>query len=65
MDKRLTLSVAETARALGISTKTAYTLIHRTDFPAFQIGRRVVVSRDGLREWVRKQEQTSEQEARP
>lgn len=55
--ERLTMSVAEAAEELGVSTATAYTLVHRADFPALWIGKRVRVSRDGLREWVRMQAQ--------
>lgn len=55
--ERLTMSVAEAAEELGVSTATAYTLVHRADFPALWIGKRVRVSREGLREWVRMQAQ--------
>lgn len=52
--ERLTMSVSEAAAELGISPKKAYELAHSADFPAFKIGTRTVVYRDGLREWVRK-----------
>ena len=51
--ERLTMSVSEAAAELGISPKKAYELAHSADFPSFKIGTRTVVSRDGLREWVR------------
>lgn len=57
MNDRLTMSVAEAADQLGISLKSAYTLTHRQDFTTIKIGRRTRISRDGLREWVRTQEQ--------
>lgn len=53
----LTMSVEEAAHQLGICTKIAYQLTHRADFPTIKIGRRTRVSREGLREWVRSQEQ--------
>lgn len=53
----LTMSVEEAAQQLGICTKIAYQLTHRADFPTIKIGRRTRVSREGLREWVRNQEQ--------
>lgn len=53
----LTMSVKEAAQQLGICTKIAYQLTHRADFPTIKIGRRTRVSREGLREWVRNQEQ--------
>ena len=47
------VSVAETARLLGVSRPTVYTLINRPDFPSFHIGNRTLISVDGLREWVK------------
>lgn len=54
---RLTLSVTEAAKELGICTKSVYTLTQRADFPTVRIGQRVRISRAGLAEWVRAQEQ--------
>ncbi len=53
----LTMSVAEAAQELGICTKSMYTLTRRADFPTIKLGRRTRISREGLREWVRLQEQ--------
>lgn len=58
MKERLTYSPAEVARVLGISRPTVYTLLKRTDFPAFKVGSRTLVSADGLREWIRIQGET-------
>lgn len=55
--ERLTMSVSEAARELGISVPTAYALTHRSGFPALWIGNRVRVSREGLRVWVLEQAQ--------
>lgn len=55
--RTLTLSVEETAQLLGVCVKVAYQLTHRADFPTIKIGRRTRVSREGLRIWVRNQEQ--------
>lgn len=49
---KVTLSVTETAAALGVSRPTVYALLHRQDFPAFRVGGRTLVSAEGLREWV-------------
>ena len=49
---RVTLSVAETAAALGVSRPTVYNLLHKQDFPSFRVGGRTLVSVDGLRAWV-------------
>ena len=54
--QRLTLSVSEMSEELGISTKTGYALTHIPGFPVIRIGHRVRVSREGLAEWVRKNE---------
>lgn len=62
MAETLTLSVEEMAQELGICVKNAYTLTHRKDFPTIKIGRRTRISREGLREWVRKQEQCRTEE---
>ena len=58
--QRLTMSVPEAAEELGISPKKAYELAHTADFPAFKLGTRTRVSRDGLREWVRKRSEKEE-----
>lgn len=55
MEEKLTLSVEEAAQRLGVCTKVVYTLTHRADFPTIRIGRRTLVSAEGLREWVRKE----------
>lgn len=53
---KLTLSIPETAAALGVSRPTVYNLVRQEGFPAFRIGGRTVVSRPGLEAWVREQE---------
>ena len=55
--ERLTMSVAEAAAELGVSTKKMYDVVPRRDFPTVKIGTRIRVSREGLREWVRNHEQ--------
>ena len=57
MNSRLTISVSEAARRLGISKPTAYVLARQADFPAFTIGGRVVVYEAGLEDWVKAQVQ--------
>jgi len=56
METKLTLSVEEAARQLGVCSKVVYTLTHRADFPTVKIGRRTLISAQGLAEWVRMQE---------
>lgn len=55
MNKGLLMNIQEAAQELGICTKTMYTLTHRADFPVVKLGRRTMISREGLVEWVRQQ----------
>ena len=56
----LTLSIAEAARALGVSRPTMYQIINRADFPAFRMGSRVLISRELLAECVKEQSRKGE-----
>lgn len=58
---RVTLSITETAAALGVSRPTVYNLLHKKGFPAFRVGGRTLVSAEGLREWVASQAGGGEQ----
>ena len=42
----LMMNMTDVAAVLGISRAGAYKLAHNADFPAFQIGKRIVVSRE-------------------
>lgn len=55
----LLLRIEEAAELCGVCTKTMYTMTHRADFPTVKIGRRTLISREGLEEWIRKQTQNS------
>ncbi len=48
MTKRLTVSVEEAGRMLGISRGLAYDLVARGEIPAVRLGRRLVVPRRAL-----------------
>ena len=52
MTEKLTLSVEETGKLLGVSRQIAYQLSRRADFPTLHIGRRVLVPRKQLEEWM-------------
>lgn len=52
--ERLTYSVKEAAQALGVGETIVYQLVHRADFPTVKIGTRQLISREGLKEWVRR-----------
>ena len=51
--EKLTLSVDELAKQLGISRPLAYELTRRDGFPAIRLGeRRIVIPVDGLKRWL-------------
>lgn len=50
---RMTLTVPEVAAELHVSKPTAYKIVKEPGFPAFCIGRRVLVDRQGFAEWMR------------
>ena len=52
MTEKLTLSVEEAGKRLGVSRQVAYQLIHRSDFPTLQIGRRILIPKKQLEEWM-------------
>lgn len=49
---RLTVSVEEAAALLGISRALAYELVRRGDLPCLRLGRRVVVPRKALENFI-------------
>lgn len=52
MTEKLTLSVEEAGKLLGVSRQIAYQLSRRPDFPTLHIGRRVLVPRKQLEAWM-------------
>ena len=60
MNEKLTLSVEEAGKLLGVSRQIAYQLIHRADFPTLHIGRRILVPRKQLEAWMDRQTQGEE-----
>ncbi|MBQ6205586.1 MAG: helix-turn-helix domain-containing protein [Oscillospiraceae bacterium] len=50
----LCYSIADAAIALDLCETEVKNLVHSEGFPAFHIGRRVLISRDRLKEWVKK-----------
>jgi excisionase family DNA binding protein len=45
---RITVTVAEAARLLGISRNSAFRAVQRRDLPSIRIGRRILIPRDRL-----------------
>ena len=52
INEKLTLSVEEAGKILGVSRQVAYQLSRRDDFPTLHIGRRVLVPRKQLEAWM-------------
>lgn len=50
--EKLTLSVAEAAKIVGISTSRMYQIVKIKGFPCIQIGKRLRVSAKGLERWL-------------
>ena len=48
----LTLNADQVAAVLSISRANAYSLMHSKGFPTIQIGKRMVVHRDKLIDWM-------------
>ncbi len=51
----LVLKATEVARVLGVSKSAVYELMRAKGFPVLEIGRRKVVPRDVLIQWIEKQ----------
>ena len=45
-------SVDSFAKVIGISRASAYRLAARPDFPSLRIGKRIILSRDHVKQWV-------------
>ena len=49
---RVALSIAEAAKALGLSDRTITSMVTKGEIPVVRIGKRRLIPVDGLREWV-------------
>ena len=49
------LNVTEVAKFLGISRTNAYELINTEGFPKIQLGKRIVIPKDKLLDWLNNQ----------
>ena len=56
-DLPFALNAQQVADVLGIARSSAYTLIHSEGFPTIHIGRRLLVPKDKLLQWVDMQTQ--------
>lgn len=53
--EKLTLSAKEAAACIGVSMPTMYELAARKDFPATKLGKKVIISAEGLRQWINRE----------
>lgn len=53
--EKLGLSVQDMANQLGISRPVAYQIVGRSDFPKVRVGRRIIIPRQGLEDWLRRE----------
>ncbi len=51
----MTMTVEAMMKELPVSRKTAYELVKQKGFPAFRIGNRILVNREGLQRWIDQQ----------
>ena len=51
----ITLNAEHIAKVLGVSRAKVYTLMHAKGFPTIQIGKRMVVPKNKLIEWMEAQ----------
>jgi len=50
--QKQTLTINDLADELSISRTSAYQLIHRADFPTLRIGKKILIPRKLLNEWI-------------
>ena len=49
---KMTLSVREAAELIGISKPKMYELIHSNEIPSIHVGKKIVIARQALMEWL-------------
>lgn len=54
--ERGTMTVKGLAEYMQIGRRQAYELTHSKGFPAFRIGRKILINREGLERWMKEQE---------
>ena len=58
-ETKLVLTVPEIAEMLGINIPKAYDLARREDFPAFKLGKRIIIPKDAFLKWLEEQTKTA------
>ena len=52
----LVLNAPQVAQVLGISRAASYQLFHSAGFPVIYVGKRMLVSKEKLKEWIEEQQ---------
>lgn len=50
--EKATMTVKELQQYLGVSRSTVYELVNSKDFPSFRIGKKILISKERLNEWI-------------
>lgn len=50
--EKLTVTVPEAAKMLGLGLNKMYELVHRADFPTIRVGTRIIIPVEALKQWV-------------
>lgn len=53
--ERATFTPKEAAAYIGVSMPTIYALAAREDFPSMRLGKKIIISADGLRQWINRE----------
>lgn len=54
--EKATMTVEEMRLFMGIGKRQAYNLANSRDFPSFRMGRKILINRERLAEWMKERE---------
>lgn len=60
MDSSLAITITEASRLLQVSKPTMYKLASQGDFPSFHVGKKILINRLRLQDWIDKQSRKEE-----
>ena len=53
--EKMTLTVADLQKAMGIGRNAAYNLVNREDFPKILVGKKIIIPREAFTRWLNDQ----------
>jgi len=62
MREKGTMTVYEMGEFVGIGRKKSYELANSEGFPSFRVGRKILISREGLERWLKEQQEVNSRE---